>query len=317
MTSKKSSEENKLPKAVIICGPTGSGKSALAMRLAEKYGGEIIGADSRQIYRRLDIGTAKPSLQDRQRIMHHMIDIADVDEDFTAKRYAESASQVIAGLALSGKVPFIVGGTGLYLSALSRGLFEGPARNLSFRAQMEMHSYRLGLSSLHKMLAEIDPESARTISPADRVRIIRALEVFNTTGHTISALKRSGTYASPIAEFLWIGPNLERTVLYDRINIRVDKMLQLGLIDEVKSLVKDGCGNQLRRKKIVGYYEILYALDGEVMMKDAINLMKQHTRNYAKRQLTWFRNKAPVVWLNQENMEVQVWRLLDDYLKKA
>jgi len=319
MTSKKSSSENSLTKAVIICGPTGSGKSTLAMKLARKYSGQIIAADSRQVYRRLEIGTAKPTLEERRQIPHHMIDLVEVSETFTAKTYAQMASRALREVAAIGDVPFIVGGAGLYLSALTRGLFEGPSRNEVFRTELEEVARKCGTLKLHEMLLDIDPESAALISPNDKVRLIRAIEVFKQTGEKPSALKKSGRYSFPTARYLWVGLTLERQALYERIDSRVDSMMEMGLVEEVIGLRNDGLGNHLRQKKIVGYYEIVEALDGAVPLHKAVSLIKQHSRNYAKKQLTWFRNKTPARWLfaDDKKLDTEVCGLLDDYLKNA
>jgi tRNA dimethylallyltransferase len=301
MISKESSKENKSIKAVIICGPTGSGKSSLAMKLAAHFGGQIVSADSRQIYRRLDIGTAKPTIEDRAKIPHHLIDIADVTENFTAKQYAEMASVAIERVNRDGDVTFIVGGAGLYLSALTKGLFEGPPRDEKLRTQLEERLSRFGPSELHSELAQIDPASAICIPPSNSVRIIRALEVFRLTGKTISQLKTDGKYINLDAEYLWLGLDYPREILYRQIDQRVDSMIKTGLIDEVRGLMQDGLGPILKSKKIVGYFEIINALDGALSIDEAILLIKQHSRNYAKRQLTWFRNKAKVRWINPEN----------------
>jgi tRNA dimethylallyltransferase len=318
MTSKRSSGENSNSKAIIICGPTGSGKSQLGMLLAERYGGRIISADSRQIYRRLDIGTAKPSPEDRKRIPHYMIDVADITEEFTAKRYAEMGSNALQETLDSGSLPFVVGGAGLYLEALTAGIFEGPPRDEMLRRELEARAAELGPAQLHKELSGIDMETAVELSPSDKVRIIRALEVYRVTGHTISELQKTGKYLRPDIEFLWLGMTYERKKLYASINDRVDRMVGDGLIEEVRTLASDGFGNSLRQKKIVGYYEVLEAMDGRDSVERAIELMKQHSRNYAKRQLTWFRNKSPVHWLIPDQLKFydEVFRIIDDYLNK-
>ena len=284
--------------AVIICGPTGSGKSAWAMELAEQYGGRIIGADSRQIYRRFDIGTAKPSKEDRSKIPHYMIDIADITEDFTAQKYAEMASSVIKETVAAGAVPFIVGGAGLYLEALTGGLFEGPEKDSSVRAELEAVAQQEGPRKLHEELSRVDPESAVKISPNDSIRLVRALEVYHLMGKPISIMKAIGKYRRLDADFLWLGLEFERSELYRRIDLRVDQMIENGLVDEVSELFRDGLGKPIIKKRIVGYYEIVEALENKITLNEAIARVKQHSRNYAKRQLTWFRNRTPVHWIN-------------------
>jgi tRNA dimethylallyltransferase len=301
MILKKYSNENNEIRAVIICGPTGSGKSSFAMDLAGRFSGRIIGADSRQIYRRLDIGTAKPTKADRTKICHYMIDIADIIDNFTAKKYAEMASIAIKETAAAGAVPFIVGGAGMYLEALTAGLFDGPERDNSVRTELELLSRTSDPLALHNELAAIDPQSAKQISPHDNVRIIRALEVYRLTGTPLSQLKTEQTNQMLKASYLWIGLTYPRDKLYERINLRVDQMISDGLVDEVNDLLRDGLGNPIIEKGIVGYAEIIEAIQNKTGLKEAIELVKQHSRNYAKRQLTWFRNKAPVNWITLDS----------------
>jgi tRNA dimethylallyltransferase len=318
MTSNGFSNENRPIKAIIICGPTGSGKSDVGMRLAGHYGGQIVSADSRQIYRRLDIGTAKPSPEDRAKISHHMIDVVDLTEDFTAKRYAEMAAVAVSQIATYGCLPIIVGGAGLYLSALTRGLFQGPEKDADLRRELEEIAESEGTCRLHEELSQIDPTSAVTISPMDRVRIIRALEVHRLTGQTMTQLRSRGKYARLNAQYLWIGLDRPRSQLYERIDSRVDSMISRGLLDEIHGLVRDGLDEPISRKKIVGYYEIMAAIQEMSPMEDAIDFVKQHSRNYAKRQLTWFRHKASVHWLSPESTDFydKVFALIDEYFSK-
>ena len=288
------------------------------MRLAQNLSGNIISGDSRQIYKRLDIGTAKPSTEQRRKVKHYLIDVVNVDEDFTAKMYARMASDAIRETASSGKVPLIVGGAGLYLAALTGGLFEGPSRDPMVRDELERDTANFGMEHLHSELSRIDPEASQKISPHDKIRLIRAWEVYRLTGYTISELQRSRKYNRLDANFLWLGLNYERQELYKRINSRVDRMMLDGLVDEVAALVADGLGNPLKRKRIIGYHEIVEALAGAIPMDKAIELVKQHTRNYAKKQLTWFRNKVPARWLIPDSSSFydEVSRITDDYLNK-
>lgn len=289
------------------------------MRLAERFNGQIISADSRQIYRRLDIGTAKPSTQDRARIPHHLIDVADVTDDFSARDFADLASQALTQIADCGQLPVIVGGSGLYLMALTTGIFDGPAKNVQIRAKLEEMAAASGPQKLHDELAKVDPATAAKIAPADMIRTVRALEVYYLAGAPISRLRAAGRYSVPPAEYIWIGLNHPRNLLYAMIDRRVDRMIALGLLDEIKSLLTWGWGPAIRRKKIVGYFEVIDALDaGSESMTEAIALVKQHSRNYAKRQLTWFRNKAPVQWIEAglDNVFDKVFSIIDEYLSK-
>ena len=317
MISKKYSKENK--KAVIICGPTASGKSALGLAICERFRGSIIGADSRQIYKRLDIGTAKPSAEDRGKIPHYMIDIVEIAEEFSAVRFAELAKVYIEQIFSSGRIPVVAGGAGLYLESLTRGIVEAPPKDDEIRNELERRIREEGSERLHEELRRIDPESADDISPGDSVRVVRALEIFELSGEAPSLIRKTGRYSVPDVEFLWIGIDLPREKLYEKINARVDEMVESGLIKEVKKLVDDGMGGVLRKKKIVGYIEILDAFEGRHSIPEAVRLIKQHTRNYAKRQLTWFRNRLSPQWVNplESGFHGKVFELIDDYLKRT
>ena len=208
MISKKYSKENK--KAVIICGPTASGKSALGLAICERFRGSIIGADSRQIYKRLDIGTAKPSAEDRGKIPHYMIDIVEIAEEFSAVRFAELAKVYIEQIFSSGRIPVVAGGAGLYLESLTRGIVEAPPKDDEIRNELERRIREEGSEKLHEELRRIDPESADDISPGDPVRLVRALEIFELTGEIPSLIRKTGHYSVPDVEFLWIGIDLPR-----------------------------------------------------------------------------------------------------------
>lgn len=319
MNSSGSSRENKKIKAVIICGPTGSGKSAVGMEIARKYNGSIVSADSRQIYRRLDIGTAKPSKQDMAEIPHYEVDIADVGDEYTAVKFARDAADSIELIAADRRIPIVVGGAGLYLEALTEGIFIGPGKDDNIRSELKMIAQNDGLPALYGELQRIDPDTALSISANDEVRIIRALEIHRQTGEIPSKLRNSGEYPSHDFDFLWLALDLPRDILYERIDKRVEKMLAEGLIDEVKALTESELGGHIRRKKIVGYYEIMDYLDGKTDLSTAVGLVKQHSRNYAKRQMTWFRNRSNPNWLNPNDVDFyyKVYGLLDEYLKSA
>lgn len=317
MISKRYSKENK--KAVIICGPTGSGKSDLGMAVCERFGGSIIGADSRQIYKKLDIGTAKPTKEDRRRIPHYLIDIVDVSEEFTAVRFAEMARDCIEQIIMEGRIPVIVGGAGLYLEALTGAIVDAPPKDDEVRKALESRIEREGCEKLHRELRKIDPESADKISPNDPVRIVRALEIFELSGEPAGLIRKTGYYPSPEIDFLWIGIDLPREILYERIDARVESMVEAGLVDEVEGVLDEGLAEALKTKKIVGYTEILKSLEGEYSLMEAISLIKQHTRNYAKRQMTWFRNRLSPYWINplEGGFHDKVFQLIDDYLKRT
>ena len=303
MISRKSSDENNLPKAVIICGPTGSGKSALGMFLAERFNGVIISADSRQIYRMLDIGTAKPTLADRSKVRHYLIDVVDVTESFTAGKFAELATSAINESLATGKIPFIVGGAGLYIEALTAGLFNGPEINLEIRHSLEQKAVEIGSLEMYKQLQNIDPDSASAIYPNDIVRIIRALEIFESSGKTMTHWREQGVYTPLNMEYLWLGLSWPRKDLYHRINCRVDQMIRNGLLAEIDSLLRQNLGVPIINKGIVGYYEIINALENLSSVEKAIDLIKQHSRNYAKRQMTWFNNRVSLQWIDGSKIE--------------
>ena len=284
-----------------------------------RYQGSIIGADSRQVYRRLDIGTAKPSKEDRGKIPHYLIDVAEVEEHFTAKDYARVAADAIEHIAGQERIPIIVGGAGLYLEALTRGIFEGPGRNKKIRNRLERRIEMEGTAGLYQRLSQIDPETAGTISPADRIRIVRALEIYESSGQKPSRLRREGLYAVPDAIYRWVGLEPRREELYRRIDRRVDRMLERGLVAEIRGLLADGLGDAIKRKKIVGYYEIIDALEKNTSLDNAVDMIKRHSRNYAKRQMTWFRNRAAPDWFDPDEdcFGDKVFARLDEYLKRT
>jgi tRNA dimethylallyltransferase len=319
MISRKYSGDNKDLRAVIVCGPTGSGKSSLAMEICRRYAGSIVSADSRQIYRRLDIGTAKPSAEDRRAIPHHMIDVADVTEEYSAMRYSREAIEAIEQIADSDRIPVMVGGTGLYIEAVTRGMFIGPEKDKKVREDLEKTAEREGLAALYSELLSVDPVTAAAVSPNDKIRIIRALEIYRQTGSIPSRLRETGEHLRAKADFLWIGLLMQRSALYQRIDSRVDEMIGNGLVEEVAGLLDDNLGEPIRNKKIVGYYEIIEALEGYGNIDRAVELVKQHSRNYAKRQITWFGNRADPVWHDplEGSFYHKVFGRLDEYLKRT
>ena len=302
---------------IIVCGPTCSGKTDLGVKLSLRYNGEIINADSRQIYKYTTIGTAKPTSEEMAGVKHHLFDFLEPDQDYSAYQYAETARKLIEEITTEGKLPFVVGGTGLYLKALTEGIFKSPRPDKAYRQELEALAVKNGIPFLHEMLVKIDPEASAIITPNDKIRLIRALETYKTTGLTISDLKRGGEYAKT-GPALWIGLEFPRQVLYERINKRVDKMIEMGLEDEVLDLrpYRDA----IYTKKMIGYVELMdYLLDGKISRDEAIAKVKQHHRNYAKRQMTWFRRQADVNWYNplDGNYLDEIYGLCDRYLKNA
>ena len=302
---------------IIVCGPTCSGKTDLGVKLSLRYNGEIINADSRQIYKYTTIGTAKPTREEMDGIKHHLFDFLEPDQDYSAYQYAETARKLIEKIGGGGKMPIVVGGTGLYLKALTEGIFKSPKPDSDYRRELEALAGEKGVPFLHDTLIKIDPEAAEKITPHDKIRLIRALETYKITGRTISDLHRTGEYTKA-DKALWIGLEYPRRVLYERINNRVDKMIKTGLENEVLNLRP--YQDAIRAKKMIGYVELMdYLFDRKISRDEAIDKMKQHQRNYAKRQMTWFRRQADVNWYNplDGNYLDEIFGLCDRYLKKA
>ena len=282
--------ENKI-KLPIIVGPTAGGKSALALAIAEEIGGEIVSCDSMQIYRRMNIGTAKPTEEEMARVRHHMIDIVEPWENFSCADYAKLADRAIDDIISRGKMPVICGGTGLYLDSLLRGgLPEIADSDEAYRAELCALLEREGAEKLHKMLAEVDPESAEAIHMNNTKRVIRALEIYHTSGRKKSELDKEnnsidGKY-QPLAVGLFYP---DRSVLYERIDKRVDIMINEGLVDEVRALEQEGVFERSKTASgAIGYKELLGYIHGETELSDAVENLKMATRRYAKRQCTWF-----------------------------
>ncbi|UCF79248.1 MAG: tRNA (adenosine(37)-N6)-dimethylallyltransferase MiaA [Candidatus Eiseniibacteriota bacterium] len=275
-----------------IVGPTAVGKTGIAVTIAEARGWEIVSADSRQVYKLLDIGTAKPTPAERSRVMHHLVDIVPPWEAYSCGTYRRQATAAMEGLLVVGKVPLVVGGSGLYLRALERGLFDGPERDESIRSELRASAERGGRDSLHEMLAKVDPVSAKRIHPRDTERVIRAIEVYRITGKPISELQRDSSVPPRFKLFL-VGLRRPRESLYRLINERFDRMLEAGLLDEVRGLVAKGFSQQWPSFRTVGYRELAGHLRGEMSLDTARDKAKAETRRFAKRQLTWF-SRAPV-----------------------
>jgi len=290
----------KKPPIVVICGPTGVGKTDFAVELAAAFDGEILGADSMQLYRRMDIGTAKPSPAQRSRIRHHLVDAADPDEEFDAARYAREARAVVDTLLERGCLPFVVGGTGLYITALLRGIFPSPRIEPAVRDRLARRAEADGSPAMHQRLAEVDPEAAVRIHPNDTFRILRALEVFEQTGRTITELHRKHRFADVRYHALKIGLTADREALYRRIDRRVDRMMADGLLEEVRGLLAKGYPPSLKSMQSLGYRHMIDFLQGRCTLEEAVIQLKRDHRRYAKRQLTWFRADKETVWLGPE-----------------
>jgi tRNA dimethylallyltransferase len=286
------------PPIVVIVGPTAAGKSELAIELAEAAGGEIVSADSQQVYRGMDIGTGKVGAAGRARIPHHLLDIAAPDEPMTAARFASLADEAIAEIAGRGACSIVVGGTGLYVRALMLGLFDAPPADEAVRARLRRDAEARGVASLWARLRAIDPEAAETIHPADLIRLTRALELYELTGELPSVHRRRHDHRRvPLryrARFIGLAPDREE--LDRRIDARVDAMIAAGLVDEVRALRAAGYTPPLRSQRAIGYAELHRHLDGELTLGEALNLIKRNSRRYARRQLGWYRGDARVQW---------------------
>ena len=283
---------------VVICGPTASGKTALSIALAKAFDGEVVSADSMQIYRRMDIGTAKPTKQEMDGVPHHMLDVAEPGEAYSVSRYVEEATACVEDILARGKLPIVCGGTGLYIDGLIRGTDYQPAgTDNGIREQLEEEWEAQGAEEMMARLAAVDPDSAARLHLSDKRRILRALEVYLATGETITAHNARTKAIPPRYEAVMIGLNTEpRQILYDRIDRRVGVMLEQGLLQEVQSLLEDGLLEGTAAQAI-GYKELLAYFRGEMTLEAAADLIRQKSRNYAKRQLTWFRRDERVKWI--------------------
>jgi tRNA dimethylallyltransferase len=286
------------PLAVLLLGPTGSGKTALSLALGERFGGEIISCDSVAVYRGMDLGTAKPTREEQARLPHHLIDVADPDQPFTAGEYSRRARAALREIAGRGNLPIVTGGTGLYLRALTEGLFAGPARQTELRARLARRELMHGVGWLHRVLARLDPASAARIHANDTAKLIRAIEVCLTARKPLSQVfENKGIARDPLTGFrlLRIGLNPPRKMLYERLNQRAAAMFSAGLIDETRGLLS--CYGPVKALDSLGYRQARAVLDGTLSVEAAIESAQQGHRNYAKRQLTWFRREPEVHWL--------------------
>ncbi len=288
-----------MKKLLVITGPTATGKTALGVALAEKLGGEVVSADSMQIYRGMDIGTAKPTKEEMRGVPHHMLDVAGPEENFSAARYGEMATACVEDIFARGKLPILVGGTGLYIDALVKGLpFAAFPENGTLRAELEADFDRLGGEQMRLRLRDMDPERAQKLHPADRKRIIRAMEVFLLTGRSLTAHDADTKKLPPRYDALKIALNFaDRADLYARIDSRVDKMLEMGLLNEMRALLASGVPEKCTAMQAIGYKELLPVLQSGAPLEAAAEKIKMESRRYAKRQLTWLRREPAVRWL--------------------
>ena len=299
---------------VIVLGPTAVGKSEHAIELAQRFDMEIINADSMQVYRGMDIGSAKPAPAQRELVTHHLIDIKNPDEDFSAAQFRKEALNSIASLHRKGKQPLVVGGTGLYIRALTRGLFPAPPADQRLREELKEQEKNKEKWYLHRELTKIDPAAASRIHPNDTFRVIRALEVFHLTGKSISEQHQNHQFKESYFNVLKIGLTRDRKELYDRIERRVDLMITSGLAEEVKSLLTKGYPPTIKPFQSLGYKQVLGFLQGETDMDEAVQLIKRNTKRYAKRQITWFKKDAEIQWVTLPQQSPEIGEAIKKFL---
>lgn len=276
----------------IICGPTASGKSAVALRLAERYPIEIISADSRQVIKQLNIGTAKPTAADLKQVPVHLIDLVEPGEKYSAVKFMTDTDRTIPAILERGRIPVVVGGTGLYLRALTEGLVIIDSEVKEIRARLENEARVLGPEAMHAQLTKIDPDEARRIHPNNLRHVLRALEIFHQTGQIKSELVAGGTYKRSVNNFKYFCVAPPREELYGRINERVDEMITAGWLEELDSLIKAGQKEKIRQAEVIGYAELLDYIDNKATLDETLDLIRQNTRRFAKRQMTWFRGQG-------------------------
>lgn len=307
----------KKPLVVVVVGPTASGKTSLAIEIAKKYGGEIVSADSMQIYKNMDIATAKPTEKELSEVKHHLISIIDADEEFSVAMYKEKALEAIDEILSKGKLPVVAGGTGLYIDTLIKNTTFLDYGKTDIREKLSREADEKGIEALYEKLKDIDPETYQRLHINDRKRIIRALELYYATGKTISEQDELSHINESEYEWCVIGLNAEnRQVLYDRINLRVDIMLREGLIEEAKEFFSSDISSTA--KQAIGYKELKPYLDGTVSLDEAVEKLKMETRRYAKRQLTWFRRNEKINWINidclgSEGLMDKAEKIIDKY----
>lgn len=289
--------ENGMIKIITVEGPTASGKTALGIALAEKYGGEIVSADSMQIYKHMDIGSAKPTTDEQKAVPHHMIDIVDPTVNYSLNDYVTAARKVIADIESRGKIPILTGGTGLYINTLINNIaFTDEKPNPDLRKELEEYAEKFGNDALHARLAKIDPEAAENIHMNNVKRVVRAIEIYENTGITMTEQIRRSKSAEKIYKAYEYGICYDREILYDRINRRVDTMLESGLVDEVKYCLKLGCTRENTSMQGIGYKEVIDFIEEKCDFETMTERIKQESRRYAKRQITWFKRNN-ITWL--------------------
>ena len=304
------------PRVVVICGPTAAGKTAVGIAAAAACNGEVISADSMQVYRGMDIGTAKPTAAERAAVPHHLIDVVNPDQPFDAARFTALARPLVRSLHAAGKVPVVVGGTGLYIKALLRGLFRADPVDPEVRRRLAAEAQAEGVPALHARLQAVDPGTAGRLHPNDRVRILRALEVYESFGRPLSALQQAHRFADAPFAALQIGLTLDRPALYARIDSRVDAMTAAGLEGEVRRLIVEGYGPGLKSMQSIGYSHMAAYIAGRIDLSECLRTLKRDTRRFAKRQMTWFGRDPDIAWLDPGRVD-EVLRLIRAFLREG
>lgn len=307
------------PRLLILTGPTAVGKTEISIELAKKLNGEIISADSMQVYRYMDIGSAKITQDEMRSIKHHLIDILDPSEDFNVYQFKLLAKEALSDILSRGKLPIVVGGTGFYIQALLYDIdfAEGENTNSEYRKELEALAVQKGVKYLHDMLKDIDPESFKTIHENDTKRVIRALEYYHDTSEKISDHNVIQKQNESPYDFRYIVLNDDRKYIYDRIDTRVDEMIAKGLVDEVKSLKEKGYGMNNISMQGLGYKEIISYLDGEYDLDEAIRIIKRDSRHFAKRQLTWFKRERNVIFVDKQDFQRDNDKIINYIIKKC
>ncbi len=298
---------------VVIAGPTASGKSSIGLELAQELGGEIVSADSVQVYRFLDIGSAKPTPEDRTRVIHHMLDIRNPDDYYSAGDYVREARAAVADIVGRGNIPLVVGGTGLYIRLLLGGVVDSAPRDPLLREELREQEQRLGPGTLYRKLQQVDPVYAHGVPATNTARICRALEVFYLTGRPMSQIQAEHAFKDRPYRVLFLCLALAREKLYARIDQRVDEMIAAGLVEEVKGLIGKGYDLGLKAMQSIGYRHVGWVLSGLMNLDQAIMRLKQDTRRFAKRQFTWFRSEPGVLWCDPTHKD-RIRRMVVDFL---
>lgn len=291
------------PKLVLICGPTAVGKTSAAIRMAERFAGDVVNADSMQVYRYMDIGTAKPTSEETRRVVHYMIDVADPDEAYDAARFSREGRAAVRSVATAGRLPVVAGGTGLYIRTLLYGVCDALPEDARVRARLKAEALESGSAAMHRRLAACDPGAAAKIHPNDAYRIIRAIEVYESSGIPVSEFRRRHGFSDAPYDVLKLGLSMDRPRLYDRIDRRVGQMIEEGLREEVESLLEAGYPENLKSMQSLGYRHLAAFIKGKTDLDTAVYTLKRDTRRYAKRQLSWFGNDPDVKWFHPDGID--------------